>query len=99
MDTFDVTFWEIKAPINKLDEVKKEFGDNIPNYFTLEGGNFTQNPTTIFCVKSSVDVKNILNKYDFVSHTLHHTNVPKNKYNANFTARISYNRENPYILM
>lgn len=47
-----------------VNTVYKAFGENIPRYLALEGGNY-KGPDYLFCVDRNIDIEGICNKYNY----------------------------------
>ena len=110
-----VNFFTVKETSNSspIDQMYEMFGLTTPKYLKLEGGESTQ---YLFCVNSDdssiIDMCNQY-KYELIGRTFDETrkiwhnlcftltDVPKNEYNPNYQASISYSSpgKNPYTLV
>ena len=83
-----------------IDDLVKEFG-NIPRYLELEGVKENNKGCIyLFCIDSSINYINIIEKYDYIYYNYDHKmRVNKKKYNNNYKIKINYfkNKE-PYKL-
>ena len=108
-----VNFFTVRKTANSspIDEMCEMFGNNIPKYIEIEGG---ESATYLFCVNSDdssiIDVCNQY-KYELIGRTFDETRkiwhnlcftlteIPKGTYNSNHQASSSSPGKNPYTLI
>lgn len=82
-----VCCFTIKRPINNnidVSVVYKEFGDNIPKYNALEGGDYL-GPEYLCCVDANINIKSICDKYNYVLRGSYKMNIDPSNYNSNYS--------------
>lgn len=78
--------------------LRKEFGDNIPQFNPLEGGDYN-GPQYLCCVDRAVDFESICEKYNYRYYPSYKFKIDETKYNSEYEIRQTYfNREQPYRL-
>jgi hypothetical protein len=96
-----VHIFTVQRPVGNpisISKVYKAFGENIPHYLPLEGGDFN-GPLYMFCVDRNVDFENICEKYNYRYYPAYKFEVEEDKYNAGYEIRPTYfNKEQPYRL-
>lgn len=81
-----VNCFTMKRPMNNpidIDVLYKEFGDNIPKYNPLEGGDYL-GPEYLCCVDANVDIKVICDKYNYILREIYKMDIDSSKYNSNY---------------
>ncbi len=69
--------------INNFDAFIVELGEGLPKYRPLEGGSMGF-ARYIFCVDHKVDIKTLLNKYEFKFAYLQEMEIRDNEYNSDY---------------
>lgn len=96
-----VNIFTIQRPVGNpvsISKLYKAFGNNIPRYQPLEGGDYN-GPQYQFCVDMNVDFESICEKYNYKTYPAYKFEVEKSKYNNKYIISSSYyNKEQPYKL-
>jgi hypothetical protein len=77
-----------------VDQIHKEFGQNIPKYCHYDGG---RGCTTLFCVDVNVNITAICAKYNLAIGTLENIDIDESTYNnsyqivPNYDYKLGYN--------
>jgi hypothetical protein len=96
-----VNIFTVQRPVGNPHSVNilyKAFGNNIPRYLSLEGGDYN-GPQYMFCVDRKVDFETICENYKYRYYPSYKFEVEEEKYNDSYQIHSSYyNKEQPYRL-
>jgi hypothetical protein len=67
-----------------IDTVHREFGDNIPKYLPLDGGNYN-GPQYLFCVNKKIDIIGICKKHGALIKGAELLEIDDKEYNNKYT--------------
>jgi hypothetical protein len=84
-------------PKCSIDELLKKFGQNIPDFMPLEGGNY-DGPEYLFCVDANVDVHVICVENGYNCDYRKKIKIDPNMYNDKHRAALSYSGEEYFII-
>jgi hypothetical protein len=91
----------IKRPVGNptsISTVYKAFGENIPRYLSLEGGDY-KGPEYMLCIDRGINVKEICDKYDYICKNSRTYEVDESKFNKEYQIIPTYySSDIPYRL-
>ena len=74
-----------------IEEVYRDFGENIPMVLQYEGGNMNQT-TFMCCVDADVPVKTICARHNYEYGTLYPMEIDEDQYNSSYTIHPTYHK-------
>ena len=75
-----------------IDEIYKEFGENIPNYIQYEGGSQI---TYLCCVDKNVNIIELCEKYKYECSRIDTIDIEEDTFNNSYTIYPSYAKYGP----
>lgn len=82
----------VQVPVGSnanIEDIYSEFGDNIPKYLPLEGGDYNGS-LYLFCVDKKIDIIGICKKYGALFKSAELLEIDSDKYNNRYTIYQSY---------